>query len=172
MQFFLGAVLAGVALTIPAPHFFQLTLVFFWLLAFSSATHDIAADGFYMLATTEREQSFFIGFRNMFYRCRQICRAGRLVDSRGRDCKERTGNFAIGLDDGVCARRPVVLSGLGIYHRFILPRPAVDRPGGKIRAAKIFRGLSQDVRRRFSRSRKSSRCCCFCCFTGWARRNC
>jgi len=46
MQLLLGASLAGVALTIPAPHFFQLTLVFFWLLAFSSATHDIAATGF------------------------------------------------------------------------------------------------------------------------------
>ncbi|HEX7617877.1 MAG TPA: MFS transporter, partial [Verrucomicrobiae bacterium] len=59
MQLLLGAGLAGVALTIPAPHFFQLTLAFFWLLAFSSATHDIAADGFYMLAMTEREQAFF-----------------------------------------------------------------------------------------------------------------
>ena len=46
MQLLLGGGLAGVALTIPAPHFFQLTLAFFWLLAFSSATHDIAADGF------------------------------------------------------------------------------------------------------------------------------
>jgi len=48
-QFFIGAGLAGVALTIPVSNFFQYTLVFFWLLAFSSATHDIAADGFYML---------------------------------------------------------------------------------------------------------------------------
>src|ERR1700689_2742531 len=66
MQFFAGAILAAVELMIPAPHFFQLTLAFFWLLAFSSATHDIAADGFYMLAATEHEQSFFIGFRSVF----------------------------------------------------------------------------------------------------------
>ena len=39
-----------VALTLPAPHFLQLTLAVFWLMAFASATHDIAADGFYMLA--------------------------------------------------------------------------------------------------------------------------
>ncbi len=58
-QLFLGGGLAAVALTIPAPHFFQLTLAFFWLVAFSSATHDIAADGFYMLALTEHEQAFF-----------------------------------------------------------------------------------------------------------------
>ena len=54
MQILIGAALAGVALTLPTAHFFQLTLACFWLLAFSSATHDIAADGFYLLATTER----------------------------------------------------------------------------------------------------------------------
>jgi len=78
-QLFLGATLAAIALTIPATHFFQLTLAFFWLLAFSSATHDIAADGFYMLATTEREQSFFSGIRNTAYRVATICAQGLLV---------------------------------------------------------------------------------------------
>ena len=46
MQLLIGAGLAGIAFTIPVNHFFQYTLAFFWLLAFSSATHDIAADGF------------------------------------------------------------------------------------------------------------------------------
>ncbi|HEY7751126.1 MAG TPA: MFS transporter, partial [Ignavibacteriaceae bacterium] len=60
-QFFIGAGLAGVALTIPAPNFYQYTLAFFWLLAFSSATHDIAADGFYMLGLSTNQQAFFVG---------------------------------------------------------------------------------------------------------------
>ena len=71
-QLLLGGGLAGVALTIPAPHFFQLTLAFFWLLAFSSATHDIAADGFYMLALPEYQQASFSGVRNAFYRVAMI----------------------------------------------------------------------------------------------------
>jgi MFS transporter, PAT family, beta-lactamase induction signal transducer AmpG len=79
MQLILGAGFASVALTISAPNFFQITLAFFWLLAFSSATHDIAADGFYMLATTEREQSFFVGIRTAFYRVATICAQGLLV---------------------------------------------------------------------------------------------
>ena len=76
MQLIIGAGLAGVALSIPAPHFFQFTLAFFWLLSFSSATHDIAADGFYLLATTEREQAFFVGIRSMFYRVAMIAAQG------------------------------------------------------------------------------------------------
>jgi len=79
MQLLIGAGLAGVALTIPTPHFFQWTLVWLWLLAFSSATHDIAADGFYMLATTETEQAFFVGIRSTFYRISMISGQGLLV---------------------------------------------------------------------------------------------
>jgi PAT family beta-lactamase induction signal transducer AmpG len=79
MQLLIGAGLAGVALTIPTSHFFQYTLAFLWLLAFSSATHDIAADGFYMLATTEQEQAFFVGIRSTFYRISMISGQGLLV---------------------------------------------------------------------------------------------
>src|SRR4029079_1324863 len=49
MQLVIGGGLAGIALTIPTEHFLRYTLALLWLLAFSSATHDIAADGFYML---------------------------------------------------------------------------------------------------------------------------
>jgi MFS transporter, PAT family, beta-lactamase induction signal transducer AmpG len=79
MQFIIGAGMAGVALTIPMPDFFQFTLAFFWLLAFSSATHDIAADGFYMLALSESQQSFFVGIRSTFYKLAMIVGQGLIV---------------------------------------------------------------------------------------------
>ncbi|MEG8946183.1 MFS transporter [Rosettibacter firmus] len=79
MQLLIGAGLAGVALTIPVPDFFQFTLAFFWLIAFSSATHDIAADGFYMLSLSESKQSFFVGIRSTFYRIAMIAGQGLLV---------------------------------------------------------------------------------------------
>ena len=66
MQVLIGAGLGGVALTIPAPDAFRLSLCFFWLVAFSSATHDIAADGFYMLALRERDQALYVGSRSTF----------------------------------------------------------------------------------------------------------
>ncbi|HXU79411.1 MAG TPA: MFS transporter, partial [Methylomirabilota bacterium] len=79
MQLIVGAGLAGVALTLRGPNFFGYSLAFLVLLAFSSATHDIAADGFYMLATTEREQAFFVGIRSTFYRISMISGQGLLV---------------------------------------------------------------------------------------------
>lgn len=79
MQLIIGAGLGGVALTIPVPGFFQYTLAFFWLLAFSSATHDIAADGFYMLGLDEHKQAYFIGIRSTFYRLAMITGQGLLI---------------------------------------------------------------------------------------------
>jgi PAT family beta-lactamase induction signal transducer AmpG len=126
MQFFTGALLAAVALAIPAPHFFQLTLVFFWLLAFSSATHDIAADGFYLLATTEHEQSFFIGFRSLFYRIAAIGAQGGLVILAGK-LYQRTGNFSSAWSTAFVFVAGIIIC-LGIYHFLVLPRPAIDQP--------------------------------------------
>jgi MFS transporter, PAT family, beta-lactamase induction signal transducer AmpG len=79
MQLFIGAGLAGVAFTIPVPNFFQYTLAFFWLLAFSSATHDIAADGFYMLGLSKHDQAWFVGIRSTFYRFAMITGQGLLI---------------------------------------------------------------------------------------------
>jgi PAT family beta-lactamase induction signal transducer AmpG len=91
-QLVIGAGLAGVALTIPIPDFFQFTLAFFWLLAFSSATHDIAADGFYMLALKESQQSYFVGIRNTFYRVAIISGQSLLVILAG----QLEGAFSVG----------------------------------------------------------------------------
>ena len=83
MQLLIGAGLAGVALTIPASGFLQYTLMFLWLLAFSSATHDIAADGFYMIAMSSHDQAWFVGIRSTFYRLAMIVGQGVLVMAAG-----------------------------------------------------------------------------------------
>ena len=75
-QVLIGGGLAGVALTIPTDAWVQGTLAFFWLLAFSSATHDIAADGFYMLALDEHDQAWYVGIRSTFYRAAVIAASG------------------------------------------------------------------------------------------------
>lgn len=79
MQLLIGAGLGGVVLTIPLPLYFQLTLGFFWLLAFSSATHDIAADGFYMIGLSQHEQAWWVGIRSTFYRLAIIAGQGGLI---------------------------------------------------------------------------------------------
>jgi PAT family beta-lactamase induction signal transducer AmpG len=135
LQFAVGAALALVALTLPMDHFFQLTLAVFWLMAFASATHDIAADGFYMLALAEHEQAAFVGVRSAFYRAAMIAGQGGLVFLAGR-LGDRTGDVVLGWSIVF-----TILAGLFValcaWHRFVLPRPAADRPvpaGGGVTA--------------------------------------
>ena len=68
----------------PLPAFFQVTLAIFWLMAFASATHDIAADGFYMLGLPEHQQAAFVGVRSTFYRIAMITGQGLLVVVAGK----------------------------------------------------------------------------------------
>jgi len=78
-QLVLALGFASIALTIPASLFFKITLAFFWLLAFGSATHDIAADGFYMLGLSTNQQAKYVGIRSTFYRVATITGQGLLV---------------------------------------------------------------------------------------------
>ena len=122
MQLLIGAGLAGIAFTIPTEHFFQLTLAVFWLLAFSSATHDIAADGFYMLALDSHRQALFVGIRSTFYRIATIAGQGLLIMLAGR-LEIMTDNipYAWSLTFFVLAG---LFLGIWIYHKFqiILPK--------------------------------------------------
>lgn len=79
MQLVIGLGFLGIAAAIPLPHFLLYTLVVLWILAFASATHDIAADGFYMLGLGEAQQAWFVGIRSTFYRFAMITGQGLLV---------------------------------------------------------------------------------------------
>jgi MFS transporter, PAT family, beta-lactamase induction signal transducer AmpG len=125
LQLLIGASLALVALTIQMPHFFQITLAVFWLMAFASATHDIAADGFYMLALAQHEQAAFVGVRSTFYRVAMIAGQGGLVFLAGK-LGEHTGKVSLAWSIIFFILAALFLVQF-LYHRVILPRPASDR---------------------------------------------
>lgn len=73
----LAFLLVGISLGTSA--FFMISLACFWMAAFASATNDIASDGYYMIALTEKKQSFFLGVRSTFYRLAMITGQGLIV---------------------------------------------------------------------------------------------
>ncbi|WP_373523589.1 MFS transporter [Aquiflexum sp.] len=79
MQLVLSIAFLGVGLSLPTNQFFVISLAFFWLASFASATNDIASDGFYLLALKEDQQSFFIGLRSTFYRVAMVTGQGLFV---------------------------------------------------------------------------------------------
>ncbi len=137
MQLLIGAALAGIAFLIPADHFFQSTLALFWLMAFASATHDIAADGFYMLGLTPHQQALFVGIRSTFYRLATIAGQGLLIMFAGYLEKSARGiPFAWSMTF-------LLLSGLFlavfVYHTFVLPHPKSDRRAATLSASSLWR---------------------------------
>ena len=137
MQLLIGAGLAGVAFTIPTTFFFQASLAVFWLLAFSSATHDIAADGFYMLALDSHEQAFFVGIRSTFYRIAIIAGQGVLVMFAG-FLENNTGNIPLAWSITFFILGGLFL-GLFLYHRYILPLPEGDKPSVTVTPSTIVK---------------------------------
>lgn len=79
MQLVISLAFLGIGLFLPSNSFFIITLAFFWMAAFASATNDIASDGYYMIGLTQKKQSFFIGLRSTFYRLAMVTGQGLLV---------------------------------------------------------------------------------------------
>ena len=136
MQLLIGAGLSGIAFTIPTSYFFQLTLAVFWLLAFSSATHDIAADGFYMLGLSSHEQALFVGIRSTFYRIATIAGQGLLIMLAGR-LETSTQNIPFAWSITFMVLSGVFLALWG-YHKFVLPRPHSDASAQQVSTSTLM----------------------------------
>lgn len=120
MQWILAIAFAAMSFALQLPFYLSVTLSVFWLIAFVSATHDIAADGFYMLALDEHQQSFYVGIRSTFYRISSVAGQGLLVVVAG--CLESaTGNipFSWGI---VMAILSALFFSFALYHAWALPK--------------------------------------------------
>ena len=125
LQAVIGAALAALALTLPLSGVVQASLALFWLLAFASATHDIAADGFYMLALPEHAQAAYVGVRSLFYRVAMIATQGGLVYLAG--WLMQSGASAVRAWQAVMLILGALFVLLFAWHQAVLPRPPSDR---------------------------------------------
>lgn len=125
-QMFMSFCMFVVAFSLRTEHFFFLSLAAFCAGAFISATYDIATDGFYMLALSEKEQALFVGIRSAFYRLAMIFGSGFLVYFAG--ILESRSNEIAGSWSLVMASSGLIFGAAALYHRFMLPYAAADSP--------------------------------------------
>jgi PAT family beta-lactamase induction signal transducer AmpG len=93
-------------------------------MAFSSATHDIAADGFYMLGLSKHDQAFFVGIRNTFYRFAMLAGQGPLVILAGHlESISNKTSWAWSITFFIMA---AMFLAFFLWHWLILPYPASD----------------------------------------------
>ena len=126
MQLLMGAGMAGIAFTLPMASYLQWTLAVFWLLAFSSATHDVAADGFYMMALDEGQQSFFVGIRSTFYRLATLTGQGGMLIMVDWLLRHHDNNVQQAWTEAFYGAAALFIL-VGAYHAWILPRPNTDQ---------------------------------------------
>lgn len=152
MQIVMSIAFILLTLTIPRPDeatiasgttpisMFTFTLMLFIITAFASATHDIAADGFYMLALKQSDQAAFVGIRSTFYRLASIFGQGVLVAIAGAiELKSKDIPLSWTITMLVTS---VLFSLVTLYHLFAVPRPASDKgilTAGTASAKAIFR---------------------------------
>jgi len=136
-QFAMACALFLAAAVLPGKNFFFPSLLFLGVGAFISATHDVAVDGFYMLALTPERQAFFTGVRSAFYRLAMITGSGLLVVAAG-SLEIATGNSPLSWA-AVLAGCAAVFLLLFVWHRIILPSPeTAERPSAEGRFSEIF----------------------------------
>lgn len=120
---------------------FFVTLALFWVTAFASATHDIAADGFYMLGLDMGSQSEFVGIRSTFYRLSSIFGQGVLVALAG-FMDTRTGDVHLAWKVTLLISA-AIFSCVTLYHIWLLPKPVSDRMSTATTANEIFAGFGK-----------------------------
>ncbi len=126
MQWLIALSMAAVGFFLPFSFFFTATLIFFWIMAFFSATHDIAADGYYMLELTPHQQAAFVGVRSTFYRIASVIGQGGLVILAGyleKRCNSVSTAWSV-----VFLSLSVFFLLIALYHTRWMPKTANDHP--------------------------------------------
>lgn len=139
MQLLMGAALAGIAFCLPTALWFQCSMCLFFIIAFASATHDISADGFYMIELDEHRQAMFVGIRNTFYRLAVIFGNGILVSL--------AGVLQVVFRNRIAFTWSLIFYGLAgmfialwLYHGLRMPRPDADQHRDSS-VAEVWQGL-------------------------------
>lgn len=136
MQILMSIAFILLTMTVPTPDvdtilsgqtpisMFTITLLLFVITAFASATHDIAADGFYMLALNQSLQAAWVGWRSTFYRLASIFGQGVLVWIAG-TVENQTQNIPLSWKITLLVTA-VLFSAITLYHTFFVPKPTSD----------------------------------------------
>ena len=125
-----GLGLAAVALCLPSPNFFRYSLGLLAIVAFCSATHDIAADGLYIASLTQKQQAAYAGWQGGFFNVARFFSQGALVILAGY-LEVRTNVRHAWM--ALFAAMGLILVGLGLYHSQVLPKGGAERHSSNFR---------------------------------------
>ena len=117
-QIFTGCLFGLVALSLHADYFFAISICIMAIIAFSGATHDMAADGVYLNELTEKLQAKYVGWQGAFYNIAKIVSGGVLVYFAG-ELEKRIG--VVNAWMVVMLMYGLIMVLLGLYNMKMLP---------------------------------------------------
>ena len=136
MQWLMAVCFGSLVFLLPTPFFFSSTLALFWITAFFSATHDISADGYYMMELTPHLQSAYVGVRSTFYRIASVIGQGGLVMLAGL-LERRYGSISRAWSS-VFLILAVLFVMIALWHTLFMPRAPKDKPLPGVTARNIL----------------------------------
>lgn len=147
MQVLMAVCVLGLGLILPKSTLTVL-LILFTVTAFASATHDIAADGYYMLELDDHQQSLFVGIRSTFFRIATVCGQGLIVVLAGRLEKSMTVESAW---SATLIASSALLAVLAVWDLLLMPRPSSDVRKSTESTKAVFRNLAESFGTFFSK---------------------
>jgi len=138
MEILMALLLCGIAVALPLPNYFQITIALLWVLAFASATQDICVDGIYITSLDAKKQASFIGVQGVFWNVGRLFGTAAVVWVAG-SLKEDHGMSATAAWGWALGLSAATLAGLAAYHWFILPAGSItERPKSVSEIATTF----------------------------------
>jgi len=142
MQFTGAAGLALMAVALQLPMYFAASIAVFFVLAYASATHDIACDGLYMASLNDKQQAAYAGWQGAFFNASKFLTLGGLLVLAGH-LETRFGVFSAW--SAIFVLLAVVLAALASYNAWALPG-ALNTDHADLNAASVLRTLIEVVK--------------------------
>jgi PAT family beta-lactamase induction signal transducer AmpG len=134
MEVFMAALLCVIAVALPLPNYFQITIAVLWVMAFCSATQDICVDGIYITALDEKGQAKYIGVQGVFWNVGRLFGTALIVWVAG-SLKEDHHLSSTSAWSWALALSALTLVLLAVYHWFVLPTGSIGNRPESARAA-------------------------------------
>src|SRR5271169_1632978 len=129
MEFVGGVSLGVLALCLPLPGYFRYSIALFALIAFCSATHDIAADGIYIGSLSPKQQAAYAGWQGGSYNIARFFSQGGLLILAGYLENRMPAVRAWMI---IFATVGITLVVLSLFDSRVLPRGGEERHSGSL----------------------------------------
>ncbi len=143
MEMLMPLLFAGVAMSLPLPGYFQISIALLWVASFASSTQDICGDGIYLTSLDKKTQANLAGVQGMFWNLGKVLATGVLISGMEMLANHQ-GWSQQKMWSGVWIVTAITMALFGVYHFFLLPTGSIaHRPDNTKQVLEDFVGSAK-----------------------------